>query len=125
MLRESARQEGSLSKKIVPTCKHCNIKMKESILTVHFPRGSLPGKGYKCEKCGYEVLSAEESEELQKMAEDLGLYEPTTPLRRKITMSGKQLAIYIPKDIKDLLNLKKGMEVRVYLQGDKIVVEPV
>jgi hypothetical protein len=99
--------------------------MKESILTVHFPRGSLPGKGYRCEKCGYEVLSAEEGEELQKIAEDLALYEPTTPLRRKITMSGRQLAIYIPKDIKDVFNLKKGMEVWVYLQGDKIVVEPI
>lgn len=123
MSRDIARRE-EYSEREEPTCPHCRIRMEPAILTVHFPRDHIPGRGYRCLKCGYEALSAGEADRLSDLAKKLGLYEPAMPMVRKITRSGKRLSLYIPKDIEETLNLKKGMKVKISVQGDRIVIEP-
>ncbi len=100
--------------------------MDEAILWIHYPRATLPVKGYKCRQCGEEVLDAEEAMRHQKLAEKLGLYgDEGLALTRNITKSGKQLAVYIPKEIERELNLESGRKVKVYLRGDEIVIAPI
>jgi len=99
--------------------------MEQAILTVHFPRGDLPVRGYRCSEHGYELIAPDESSKVEKIAGNLGLYEPQLVLTRKVTKSGGQLAIYVPRDVEHLLNIKQGTTVRVYIQGDRIVVEPI
>jgi hypothetical protein len=100
------------------------LSLPAVVLTVHFPRGKLPVQGYRCPEHGYELIDPVESSKLERTAESLGLYEPQLVLTRKVTKSGGQLAVYIPKDVQRLLNLRQGTTVRVYVQGDRMVVEP-
>lgn len=110
--------------RLAPKCEHCGRPMRPAILTVHFPRGDLPVQGYRCPEHGYELIDPAESSKVERTAESLGLYEPQLVLTRKVTKSGGQLAVYIPKDVQRLLNLRQGTTVRVYVQGDRMVVEP-
>jgi len=110
--------------RLAPKCEHCGRPMRPAVLTVHFPRGDLPVQGYRCPEHGYELIDPVESSKLERTAESLGLYEPQLVLTRKVTKSGGQLAVYIPKDVQRLLNLRQGTTVRVYVQGDRMVVEP-
>jgi len=110
--------------RLAPKCEHCGRPMRPAILTVHFPRGDLPVQGYRCPEHGYELIDPVESSKVEKAAESLGLYEPQLVLTRKVTKSGGQLAVYIPKDVQRLLNIRQGTTIRVYVQGDRMVVEP-
>ena len=110
--------------KLSPKCGYCGVPMEPAILTVHFPRGNLPVRGFKCSEHDYELIDSIESSKVEKVAENLGLYEPQLVLARRVTKSGGQLAVYIPKDVQHLLNLRAGTTVRVYVQGDRMIVEP-
>ena len=92
---------------------------------MHFPRGSLPVEGFKCQECGDEIIDARTVEEYQHLAQKFGLYEPEFPLLRTITRSGKQLALYLPREIEKMFGLEKGMKVRIFTRGDEIIVQPV
>ena len=81
-------------------------------------------QGYRCPEHGYELIDPVESSRVERTAERLGLYEPQLVLTRKVTKSGGQLAVYIPKHVQRLLNLRQRTTVRVYVQGDRMVIEP-
>ena len=70
MLKERRQQERRSDS---PTCLNCKIKMEKIILKMHFPRGSLPVEGFKCHKCGDEIIDARTVEEYQHLAQKLGL----------------------------------------------------
>lgn len=53
-------------------CKSCNIEMDEVILDIHYPRGILPIKGYKCRKCGADKIDVDIAMQHEKLAERLG-----------------------------------------------------
>lgn len=108
-----------------PKCEYCGKPMAQALLTVHFPRGNLPVRGYKCSEHDYELIDPVETSRVEKVADSIGLYEPQLVLTRRVTKSGGQLAVYIPKDLQRLLNLRQGTTVRVYVQGDRMVVEPI
>lgn len=91
-------------------------------MLTHFPEGALPSRGYKCDKCGYELIPLEEVKRVQEEAERLGLYGAPNPLTRKITKSGNNLAFYIPKEYERELGLKKGSKVKVWLKEDRICI---
>ncbi|HLF06086.1 MAG TPA: AbrB/MazE/SpoVT family DNA-binding domain-containing protein [Thermoplasmata archaeon] len=80
-------------------------------------------KGFRCPSCFEEMLDADVAADSQRLASKLGLYEPEFALLRKLTRTGGQLALYIPKEIQRALNLVAGRKVRVFLRGDQIVVE--
>jgi len=106
-------------------CNKCKIEMTPDIIYTHFPRGKLPVRGYRCEKCGYEMIPLEEAKRVQDEAEILGLYGAPNPLTgRNVTRSGNNLSVYIPKEYEKKLDLKKGTPIRMWLQGDTICIEP-
>jgi AbrB family looped-hinge helix DNA binding protein len=45
-------------------------------------------------------------------------------LRRKISESGRTLALRIPKDIEKSLNIKTGDEVDLWIEDGKIIIQP-
>ncbi|MEW6069254.1 MAG: hypothetical protein AB1485_01425 [Candidatus Thermoplasmatota archaeon] len=99
--------------------------MEKTILKMHFPYGSLPVVGFECAGCGEEVIRADVAEETQKLARNLGLFGPEYSLIRKITKSGRQLALYLPKEIEKSFGLVSGRKVKIFKRGKEIVVHPV
>ncbi len=122
MSKERRRRE---EKSFEPRCPSCKSVMSEAVLKMHFPRGSLPIAGFKCRNCGEEIIDAKVVEEYQQLAQKLGLYEPEFPLIRTITKSGRQLALYLPKEIEKAFSLIQGKKVRIFTRGDEIIVQPV
>jgi antitoxin MazE len=45
-------------------------------------------------------------------------------LRRKISESGRTLALRIPKDIERSLKLKAGDEIDIWVENGKIIMQP-
>jgi hypothetical protein len=109
---------------ISPRCPKDRIAMEQAVLQMHFPRGTLPVMGRRCRRCGLELVSTENAQEGQELAEKLGLYEPRFPLVRTITKSGGQLALYLPREIEKALGLSKGTRVRIFTRGDEIIIQP-
>jgi len=99
--------------------------MALAVVSLRFPRGALPVEGWRCAVCGEEVLGARALAGAQAIAQDLGLYDPAFPLLRKLTKSGGQLALYIPKQLEAEFALKQGARVRVFSRGREIVIQPV
>ncbi len=105
-------------------CYECGGEMVADILKTHFPKGDLPIRGYKCLKCGYELIPFEEAERVQQLAETLGLFGEVNPLQRKLTKCGNNLAVYIPKDIEKQLGLEAGIPIKIWLKADEICIKP-
>lgn len=124
MSEASQQQEGNSSNHR-PTCHSCDLDMDETILKIRYPKGTLPVRGFVCPKCGYEVISFEDAKAASETAERLGLLEPEGAITRKITRSGDQLAVYIPKNIEKEFDLKQGAKVRIYTKRDEIILAPV
>jgi len=99
--------------------------MRETVLKISYPKGTLPVRGFVCLNCGYEVLSFEDAEEASETAEKLGLLEPETVLTGEITESEEQVVLHIPKDIERRFELKKGKKVKIYTKGEEIILMPV
>ena len=99
--------------------------MAPAVVRLRFPRGVLPVEGWRCAVCGEEVVGSQALAGAQRLAQELGLYDPAFPLLRKLTKSGGQLALYIPKQLEAELALKQGARVRVFARGREIVVQPV
>jgi YgiT-type zinc finger domain-containing protein len=72
----------------------------------------------KCKKCGEEFYTLEQMSFLRKRAEEKGMWGHGLKLRRKITKSGKRLALYIPADVERILKLKKGKDVEIWVEED-------
>ncbi len=79
----------------------------------------------KCSKCGEEFYTLEQMSFLRKKAQEKGVWGSGLRLRRKITRSGKRLALYLPTDIERNLKLKKGEAVDIWTEGRRIIIEPV
>ncbi len=115
------REEGSYR----PKCPKCRVVSEETILQLHFPKGSLPVKGFRCPKCGGEMVLPENAKVAQDLASKLNMFESELPLTRKLTQAGNNLAVHIPKEIERLLGLTKGTKVQITVHGDDIIVHPV
>lgn len=100
--------------------------MEPAILECHFPRGKLPGHGFKCPLCGEEVLLAEEVGRLQVEGHRLGLYGLENAQRRKLLRTGNSVTVSLdPELLREVLgNRKPGDWVRVGREGGRIVIEP-
>lgn len=101
--------------------------MQEVILRHHFPRGTLPVRGFRCAVCGEEKLTGDDVARLQATARALGLYGLENARVRKLVRTGGSLAVTLdPGLLREVLGqAKPGSPVRVGLQGRQIVVEAV
>lgn len=106
-----------------PKCSSCGALMQSDILHTHFPKGALPTRGYRCPQCRYELIPLDEAKRVQHEAQKLGLFGIVNPLVRKITKSGNNLAVYIPKDFEKTLGLKKGMQINMWIKEDEICIQ--
>jgi len=97
--------------------------MEPDILYTRFPKGALPARGFRCPRCNYELVPLSEAKRVQHEAQKLGLFGVVNPLARKITKSGNNLAVYIPKDFEKKLGLKKGTPINMWLKEDEICVQ--
>lgn len=65
-----------------------------------------------CEKCNEVYFDEKTAEEIQKKSQEMGLFG----LARKVKVAeiGNSIAIRIPKEIGNFMNLKKGKEVIIF-----------
>lgn len=88
-----------------------NIEYKEfGILLGHF-------SAEVCEKCNETFFDEKTAEKIQKKSRELGLFGLAK--RVKIAEIGNSIAIRVPKEISNFLNLKKGEEVTIYPETKK------
>ncbi len=64
-----------------------------------------------CGKCGETYFDEETAEKIQAKSKELGLFGLAK--KAKVAEIGNSIAIRIPKEIAEFLNLKKGKEVTI------------
>lgn len=91
-------------------CVMCN--RKTAIKTVQHKESGIALGNYKanvCEKCNEVYFDESTVDKIQKKSKELGLFG----LSKKATVAeiGNSIAIRVPKEIVNFMNLKKGKEV--------------
>ena len=79
-------------------------------------------KALKCPVCGEEVIDVDEYGKVKRRIESM-----TKPLRlrRKISSAGNRPAIYLPEDVVNAVKVEIGDDVEIYVEGNRIIIEPV
>lgn len=96
--------------------------MEPAILSVHFPEGSLPAKGFRCPVCASErVLNLPA---LQQLARKLGFYGIEHASKRTLQRTGTSITVTLDPDLlrEVVPDAKPGTKVTVGRQGDAIVI---
>lgn len=76
-----------------------------------------------CRKCGEVFFTEESSDAIDKKAKELNLWG--VEKKTRIAYAGNSLIVRIPKEIANMLHLKKGEEVTVRSEGKRrIVITP-
>lgn len=98
--------------------------MDPAILSVHFPEGDLPAKGFRCPVCSSE--RALNLPVLQQLARKLGLYGLEHATERTLQRTGSSITVTLdPELLREVVpNAKPGTKVTVGRQGDAIVILP-
>lgn len=96
--------------------------MQPAILTVHFPEGDLPAKGFRCPVCAAERLL--DLPALQAVARRMGLYGLENASKRKLQRTGTSITVTLdPALLREVLpDADVGTTVLVGRQGDSIVI---
>ena len=81
----------------------------------------LFSEGYKCKKCGEVEFTEEQMRKALKAKEKVIKLMVT----RKLGTIGGSLVLRIPKSVSTKMNLKSGEEVRVIVEKNKMIIEPV
>ena len=79
-------------------------------------------KALKCPVCGEEVIDVEEYGKIRRRIESM--IKPLR-LRRKISSAGNRPAVYLPDDVVNAVKVKIGDDVEIYVEGNRIIIEPV
>ncbi len=109
------------SKQICPICEKGELKkgmIQENMFGVDL--GKFPAR--ICTKCGESFTDEKTTQAIQQKAKKKGIWGMGK--MTKIAKSGNSLAVRIPKQIADYLNLKKGKEAFIHPENHKIVIEP-
>ena len=92
-------------------------KIKEEMFGVYL--GDF--KALICNKCGESFTDEKVTELIQKTAKAKGVWG--LGKKTKITKTGNSLAIRIPKEIANFLNLKNGSEAYIHPDKNKLIIE--
>ncbi len=65
-----------------------------------------------CQKCGEVYFDQQTAQKIQEKSKELGLFGLSR--KAKVAEIGNSIAIRIPKEIADFLQLKKGKEVIIF-----------
>ncbi len=95
-------------------CAKCDSEMRKAVLPNYeymegYPLSSVPA--YKCQKCGNLFFSEEQAAGMAQRTELLA--ESTFGFQRKITVSGRSLAVTIPQELAEHMKLSKGATVKI------------
>ena len=102
-------------KEETPYCAKCDKEMHEVLLPRYEYEENLPlhnVAAYRCNSCGKIFFTENQAKEMQARTEELKEY--TFGFERKITISGKSLAVTIPHELAEHLNIKQGEKVRIF-----------
>jgi len=103
-------------------CDECNgkiIKKKVPYSIYGVKLGDFPAE--TCTKCGEILFTEETSRKMTQIAKKRGLWG--LEAKTKIGKVGDALDVRFPKRIVDFLNLKKGKEVWIHPEKNKIIIE--
>src|SRR5205823_648199 len=103
-------------------CPYHPIALVPAVLRVHFPKGALPVNGWKCPKCGEEVLTAEQAAHAQATGRRLGLFGPEHARIRKALKIGSSVGLTLdPEQARDL-GIVPGARIEVGREGDHLTL---
>ncbi|MBS3105172.1 AbrB/MazE/SpoVT family DNA-binding domain-containing protein [Candidatus Woesearchaeota archaeon] len=103
-----------------PVCAKGDIKtgkIKEEMFGVYL--GEFPAQ--ICSKCNESFTDEETTRKIEDAAKAKGIWG--LGKKTKITKTGNSLAIRIPKEIADFLNLKEGKDAYIHPDKNKLVIE--
>lgn len=103
-----------------PICGKGNLekgKIKEIMFGVYL--GEFPAQ--ICTICSESFTDEKTTKKIEERAKKKGLWG--LGKKTKITKTGNSLAVRIPKDIADFLNLKEGNEAYIHPEKNKLVIE--
>lgn len=114
----------------MPKCRNHetgSVGMHPDILSLRFPEGTLPVRGYRCPRCGEERLLGTTLKDAQSLAERLGLFGLQDVQRRKILQIGNSMGVSIdPELLRDIIpGAGVGTEVLIGKKGDAIALRPI
>ncbi len=96
--------------------------MIDAIILVHYPRGDLPIKGFRCPG-GHERIPLSEAKRAEATATRLGLFGRQNERRRKLVNVGTSKAVTLPpEEIRDVFH--GGSSVIIARVGDHIEIHP-
>lgn len=106
-------------------CANCNILMQKSILSEYEYLVGLPLKNiptYKCPRCKQIFFTEKQSASMERKSQ--AMEQSRFGFERKITISGKSLAVTIPSELAEHLMLKQGSKVKIMpLSNETILVK--
>lgn len=103
-----------------PTCNKGNLKkakIKEEMFGFYL--GEFPAQ--ICSKCNESFTDEKTTKMIEDAAKTKGIWG--LGKKTKITKTGNSLAVRIPKEIADFLNLKEGKEAYIHPDKNKLVIE--
>ncbi|MBI4175566.1 MAG: AbrB/MazE/SpoVT family DNA-binding domain-containing protein [Candidatus Aenigmarchaeota archaeon] len=103
-----------------PVCEKGTLKkgtVKEVMFGVYL--GEFPAE--LCSVCGESFTDERTTRKIEDAAKKKGIWG--LGKKTKITRTGNSLAVRIPKEIADFLNLKEGREAFIHPEEKKIVIE--
>lgn len=115
---ERARKSGGFL--TCPVCEKGALKkgkIKEEMFGVYL--GEFPAD--ICTNCKESFTDEKTTKAITEEAKKKGIWG--LGRKTKITKAGNSLAVRIPKEIADFLNLKKGKEAYIHPDKDKIIIE--
>lgn len=104
-------------------CRKCRVDLEE--VQTDYEHGGVLLRGVKalrCPKCGEELFTLEQYGEIKQRL--LAVIKPLR-LRRKVSEAGKRPAIYLPEDVVRAADVRVGDEIEIYMEGRRIIIEPV
>jgi hypothetical protein len=96
--------------------------MREAVVPMHFPRGSLPVRGLRCGSCGHEIVAGPDAQEAWAMAGRLGLFEAEGGRPRKLQKHGNSTTVSLDPAFLRRHGIKAGDSVVVHDRGDELVI---
>ena|SRR3989344_6987703 len=104
-------------------CDQCggNVNHEETPFSLHGEHlGNFPAE--ICQRCGEKVFNEETGDQIDKLAQERGLWNLTSTT--KIGNVGTSLGITISKRISEFMKLNKGKKVIIYPEHKKkLIVE--
>ena len=81
-------------------------------------------KALRCPVGGEEMFTLEQYGEIKRRVSDVLKLKPLR-LRRRLSASGRRPAVLLPEDLVRATGIKVGDPVDIYLEGRRIIIEPV